>query len=155
MRIALCQNLGDPTYLLHVLTGLLVILLCVFILRARRRPLLPAVLIASIPPFLFLSVIATDISRWAVLGAFNVWVLCAASASAPCVGHDKGVALRVALAALVAPLIDPLTYPITASIYAPTPVIDRVVQELGGPRTPPFATVIERCDPGWRSVLSP
>jgi hypothetical protein len=31
---------------------------------------------------------------------------------------------------------------------------ERVAAALGGPPTPRFAAVLERCDPGWRSVLA-
>ena len=45
----------------------------------RGPPGWPAALLVSVPPFLFLSVVANDISRWAVLAAFNVWLLCASA----------------------------------------------------------------------------
>jgi hypothetical protein len=54
--------------------------LFIAILKRRGAPGWPAVLLVSVPPFLFLSVVANDISRWAVLAAFNVWLLCAAVA---------------------------------------------------------------------------
>ena len=56
-------------------------------------------------------------------------------------------------AALVIPLIHPKTWPIEDPIFAPTPVIERLARRLGGPATPRFRDVLERCDPGWRSVL--
>ena len=153
VQTSLCQNAGDPTYALHVGGGLLVIGLFIAILKRRGAPGWPAALLVSVPPFLFLSVVANDISRWAVLAAFNVWLLCAAG---PCRAPNAGrgtAAWRVALAALVIPLIHPKTWPIEDPIFAPTPVIERLAQRLGGPATPRFADVLERCDPGWRSVL--
>ena len=77
VQTSLCQNAGDPTYALHVGGGLLVIGLFIAILKRRGTPGWPAALLVSVPPFLFLSVVANDVSRWAVLAAFNVWLLSA------------------------------------------------------------------------------
>ena len=155
VQTSLCQNAGDPTYYLHVLTGALVCFLFIGILRDRRAPTVKAALAVSVVPFLFLSIVANDISRWAVLAAFNVWLLCAATATpnAPPATRDRAAWLRLALAVLVIPLIHPFTYRVKTAIYTPTPAIDRLARDLGGPRTPPFATVLERCDPDWRNVL--
>ena len=211
VHTSLCQNAGDPTYALHVGGGLLVIALCIAILRRRGAPGWPALLLVSLPPFLFLSVVANDISRWAVLAAFNVWLLAAALpgaglrasglqstrlggtalererpedagshgarrgdaaargeagegatvqgvASAAPLDHGQAATgrtqwWRVALAVLVIPLIHPKTWPIEDPIFAPTPVLERLARRLGGPATPRFAEVLERCDPGWRNVL--
>ena len=153
VRTSICQNLGDPNYFLHVLTGLLVIVLFIAILRRNRRPHLGALLVASIPPFLFLSVVANDIARWTVLGSFNVWVLCASNSSCRLPVSGDGLWMRLALAALVIALIHPYTYSVDTPLFSPTPVIERIVQDWGGPATPTFAAVLERCDPDWRSVL--
>jgi len=170
VHTSLCQNAGDPTYALHVGSGLLVIGLFIAILKRRGAPGWPAVLLVSVPPFLFLSVVANDISRWAVLAAFNVWMLCAAMPSGVATGSmpsRSAIAMptaaptrppsawvwRVALAVLLIPLIHPKTWPIEDPIFAPTPVLERLVRQLGGPATPRFAEVLVRCDPGWRSVL--
>lgn len=153
VRTSLCQNAGDPTYLVHVLTGLLVIALFILTLKDRKGPSLQVALIVSVPPFLFLSVVANDISRWAVLAAFNVWVLGAANPGERSTARAALAWLRLSLAALIVPLIHPRTGRIDDPIFAPTPVIERVVQELGGPRTPRFVTALNRCDPGWRSML--
>jgi len=152
VRTSLCQNANDPTYWLHVGSGLLVIALFIGVLK-RRRPGWPALLVASVPPFLFLSVVANDISRWAVLAAFNVWLLNAARPEASSPGQGAAAWVRVALAALVVPLIHPKTWPIEDPIFAPMPVLERLARRLGGPPTPRFAQALERCDPGWRDVL--
>ena len=183
VHTSLCQNAGDPTYALHVGGGLLVIALFMAILRRRGAPGWPAALLVSLPPFLFLSVVANDISRWAVLAAFNVWLLAAAvpgagtqveareggplddaaprrttrpahASSAQARAASARTQLwRVALAVSMIPLIHPKTWPIEDPIFAPTPVLERLARRLGGPATPRFADVLERCDPGWRSVL--
>jgi hypothetical protein len=170
VQTSLCQNAGDPTYALHVGSGLLVIAIFIAILKRRGAPGWPAVLLVSVPPFLFLSVVANDISRWAVLAAFNVWLLCAAlpggvatggalrqgALPAPSAARSRPPSAwvwRVALAVLLIPLIHPKTWPIEDPIFAPTPVIERLARRLGGPATPRFAEVLVRCDPGWRTVL--
>lgn len=153
VQTSLCQNLGDPTYVIHLATGLLVIGLYVTLLRERKTPTLASALLVAVPPFLFLSTVANDLSRWAVLAAFNVWILCSASADVRTGVRRSGAWLRVAAAALVIPLIHPKTWRIEDPIFSPVPVIDRVVRELGGPRTPRFSEALERCDPGWRQVL--
>ncbi|MEO6746514.1 MAG: hypothetical protein ABIS28_13000, partial [Caldimonas sp.] len=129
VQTSLCQNAGDPTYALHVGSGLLVIGLFVAILKRPGAPGWPALLLVSLPPFLFLSVVANDISRWTVLAAFNIWLLCAAgSARDAAAGRSAGAdpptrtaalsrrqrprGWRVALALLVIPLIHPKTWPI-------------------------------------------
>ena len=75
VRTSICQNLGDPTYPLHLATGLGVIAIFIALLRNGARPSLPAVLLAAVPPFLFLSAVANDLSRWTVLAALNVWLV--------------------------------------------------------------------------------
>ncbi len=160
VRTSICQNLGDPTYPLHLATGLGVIAIFIALLRNGARPSLPAALLAAVPPFLFLSVVANDLSRWTVLAALNVWVLCAVGAGEPAAETVGAVprpgpwsALRIGAAMLVIPLVHPKTWPIEDPIFSPAPVIDRAVQEAGGPRTPRFRAALARCDADWRSVL--
>ena len=165
------QHAGDPPDALHVGRGLHVIGLVFSTLTGRGAPGWPAVLLVSVPPFLFLSVVANDISRWAVLAAFNVWLLCAAlpggvaarsalgqsAIAAPTAALSQRPSAwvwRIALALLLIPLIHPKTWPIEDPIFAPTPVLERLARRFGGPATPRFAEVLERCDPGWRSVLN-
>ena len=157
VRTSICQNLGDPTYPLHLATGLGVIAIFIALLRNGAKPSLPAALLAAVPPFLFLSAAANDLSRWAVLAALNVWLVGAVGAGDPACGADRRpgrwTALRIGAAILVIPLIHPKTWPIEDPIFSPSPVIDRAVQELGGPRTPRFRAALARCDADWRSVL--
>ncbi len=160
VRTSICQNLGDPTYPLHLATGLGVIAIFIALLRNEGTPSLPAALLAAVPPFLFLSAVANDLSRWTVLAALNVWLVGAVGASERAIGavgtagqQWRWPALRIGAAVLVIPLIHPKTWPIQDPIFSPSPVIDRAVQELGGPKTPRFRAALSRCDPDWRSVL--
>ena len=153
VRTSLCQNLGDPTYPLHLTMGLLVIGVYALLLRERRGPVWVSACLVSLPPFLFLGVVANDISRWTVLAAFNVWLLSAAAAGQTESAPGRRPLSQLLAAALVIPLIHPKTWPIDDPIFSPAPVIDHLVQRLGGPRTPRFADALARCDPQWRSVL--
>ena len=108
------------------------------LLRNGARPSLPAALLAAVPPFLFLSVVANDLSRWTVLAALNVWLLCAVGAGEPAADAVGAVprpwpwsALRIGAAMLVIPLVHPKTWPIEDPIFSPAPVIDRAAQEVG------------------------
>jgi len=160
VRTSICQNLGDPTYPLHLATGLGVIAIFIALLRNRARPSLPAALLAAVPPFLFMSAVANDLSRWTMLAALNVWLLSAVSAcdlAEDADGADRRpwrrAALRIGTAMLVIPLIHPKTWRIQDPIFSPVPVIDHALQEVGGPRTPRFRVALARCDADWRSVL--
>jgi len=160
VRTSICQNLGDPTYPLHLATGLGVIAIFIALLRNRARPSLPAALLAAVPPFLFMSAVANDLSRWTMLAALNVWLLSAVSAcdlAEDADGADRRpwrrTALRIGTAMLVIPLIHPKTWRIQDPIFSPVPVIDHALQEVGGPRTPRFRVALARCDADWRSVL--
>jgi len=155
VRMAICQNAGDPAFAVHLFCGLAAIALCALVLKERSGPSWPALLIVSVPPVLFLSVVANDMSRWTVFGAFNIWLLAAAHAHQPHSTPLSATSLvaRLAVAALLIPLIHPRTWRILDPIFAPMPAVERLVTTLGGPRTPRFATAIERCDPSWRQVL--
>lgn len=154
---ALCQNRIDPTYLRHVLSGALVIALVAAALRGAGRASWGALALAGWAPYAFLCIVANDTSRWTVLGAFNVWVLCALAPSAH--RADAAPAIRrygpVATAALVALLVHPAFFRGDTSIYTPSPLVDRVAQRLGAAATPRFPLVLATCDPTWRSVLDP
>ena len=161
LRAAVCQNALDPAYALHLATGLMVIGVFATLLKDRCGAGWPALLLVSVPPFLFLSIVATDISRWMVLAAFNVWLLAAAGSSEaqralPDTARSPRAAsgwMRIAAAVVVAALIHPKAWRIEDPIFAPTPTIDRLVAELGGPRTTRLVTAPGRCDRAWRGVL--
>ena len=160
VRTSICQNLGDPTYPLHLATGLGVIAIFIALLRNRAKPSLPVALLAAVPPFLFMSAVANDLSRWTMLAALNVWLLSAVSAcdlAEDADGADRRpwrrAALRIGTAMLVIPLIHPKTWRIQDPIFSPAPVIDHALQEVGGPRAPRFRVALARCDADWRSVL--
>ena len=153
VRTSICQNLGDPTYALHIATGLLAIALSVALLAAGRRPTAVAALLASVLPFVFLSIVANDLSRWAVLAAYNAWLVCATSRAETATVAGGWMLLRLAVAAMMLPLLHPKTVRIDDPIFMPMPVVDRLARHVGGPTTTRFAEALARCDPNWREVL--
>lgn len=147
---SLCQNAHDPTYLMHVAGGLLVIAFFIGVTGLRGAALWKAVLV-SVPSFLFLAYVANDMSRWATLAAFNVWLFAACRDDARAVVHRRWRPVA-AVAAIF--LIHPKVYPVEYPIYVPTPVLERLAQRLlGAPRTPSVAAALRICDPGWRDYL--
>ena len=154
VREAICQNSIDPAYPFHVASGLLLIAGFAFVLRTRAGPSWPALLLASVPPFLFVSVVANDIARWTVLATFNVWLLCAAApGGGPGDNRVRAPRTRLVLALLFVPLMHPSVGRVESPLFAPLPVLERLIAEAGGPRSPQFASMLEQCDPRWREVL--
>ncbi|MBA3625008.1 MAG: hypothetical protein H0W48_11275 [Methylibium sp.] len=155
VETSVCQNLMDPNYALHVASGFLVIVLFVFALAGRRGAAVKPALFAGLLPFLFMVAVANDMSRWALLGAFNVWLLCVCS-------NDKGLApardlpwLRLAAAAWMLILIQANPQRVDYPIYAPAPLIEQWARKVGGPYTPNVEDALKVCDPDWWQVLDP
>ena len=154
VREAICQHSVDPAYAIHVASGLLLIAGFAFVLRTRAGPSWPALLLASVPSFLFASAVAHDIARWAVLATFNVWLLCAAApGGGPGDNRERAPLVKLVLALLFVPLMHPSVGRIDSPLFAPLPVFERLIAEAGGPRAPRFAPMLEQCDPNWREVL--
>jgi len=154
VRTSVCQNMIDPNFWLHVGGGLVVLLVIGLALGSRIRAEWRAMLLASLPPFLFLCVVANDNARWITLACFNVWLVAAATPDR----HGRSeVPARLAVAAAFALLL--LTHPRLGRSQTPmfeaSPLLERVSRQLGGPRTPTFAQALQRCDPGWRDALGP
>jgi len=156
LQTNLCQNGQDPTYWMHPAGGLLLVALTTVALgwNLRRDAALTAV--ATLPPFIFLSIFTNDISRWAMFAMFNVWLLHA-------VAHrregrrtfSEREALLVAVILLVLTSNKLGTAP--TPIYSPSPVLERIGVRLfrTGP-TPNVEDALKRCDPTWHDfVLAP
>jgi len=153
VNTSICQNAGDPTYVRHVLSGLLIIVLFVIILRQHRPPRRRLVLLASIPSYLFLCVIANDFSRWTVLAAFNVWLIAVSELRTDDAGRLRFTGLHVASAAAMIALLSPWTATVRYPIYVPSPAVDWSFLRFREPPTPPVSAALERCDPNWQEVL--
>ena len=174
VETSLCQNRIDPNYPVHVLSAVLILSVCVFVMAGSRRRTTALALVASVPPLIFLSIVANDFTRWTEFSAFNAWLLCAVHFGRS--GSDRVDEideidevdevdevdepdraidfLRVVAAALAFFLVaDTTTYPVAELFYAPSTVIEHWVKRRGGPETPNLDIVLQRCDPGWLDFL--
>jgi hypothetical protein len=153
LRTNLCQNWEDPTYWTHPAGGLLLVTLTTMALgwNLRREGALTA--LATVPPFIFLSIITNDISRWAEFAMFNVWLLHA-------VPHRREgrrtITERKALLAAVALLV--LTSDRLGSrppsVYSPSPVLERIAVRLFWMSpTPTVEEALKNCDPTWHDFV--
>ncbi len=150
---SVCQNRTDPSYWMHPVGGLALIGLTTLALVPRRQWGNAA--LAALPGFVFLSVVANDIGRWAMFACFNVWLLAVSNRAAR--NDDTPIRTlarvgRPALALLLVPLILWRASDVLR-VYSPSPPFERLVIKLGGPITPTVDQALERCDPRWREVL--
>lgn len=152
VRTSVCQNLADPSYWVHPASGGVVMLAAYLALAWRARAEAPAALLAVLPGFVFLCVVANDISRWAMFGCFNLWLLAASAPPRTGAGSLPGWA-KLAIAVALLPLVNARPGTIQFRIYAPSPVLEWAARKAGGPRTPDIEEALQRCDPDWRSVL--
>ncbi len=153
---SICQNLSDPSYWVHPASGMVVVGLVGSALLPDHAASWRRALVAALPGFVFLSVFANDMSRWAMFASFNVWLLCVAAPVAQSTKPPgRRLALGIAAAIVLVPLVLYRPSIVAYRIYAPSPFIEAVVRKLGGPRTPSVEEALQRCDPGWREVLDP
>lgn len=156
VQTSLCQNATDPSYWVHPVSGLVLLALTWLLLNGRRRAGLGPALLAALPGYTFLCVVANDASRWALFALFNVWLI---SAALPSPSTSRAPATRwrrlgmLALTYGWAVLVLAKPGSITYRVYAPSPALEYAVRQLGGPRTPSIEEALARCDPDWQSVL--
>jgi hypothetical protein len=150
---SICQNLTDPNYALHVASGVFLVLLFVGALSERGHRW---VLLASIPPFIFLCAVSNDLARWMGMAGFNVWLVCVARHD-PSTSHERDLAWwRMGVALLIVPLIHPRWYSVEAPLFTPSPFIHHIAtSRFGAPKTPTFPEALQRCDPDWHQALEP
>ena len=149
---SICQNLTDPSYWVHPVGGLIVIAVAAVALSDDLASAGPALAVATLPPFLFLTFIANDTSRWTNFACFNVWLLLASTYRSPARARAPRWLAAVAALALL-PLSHPKPDKIDYPIYAGSPLFERIVRKFGGPRTPSVEEALARCDPSWRDAL--
>jgi hypothetical protein len=156
LQTNLCQNWEDPTYWMHPAGGLLLVALTTMALgwNLGREGALTA--LATVPPFIFLSIITNDISRWAVFAMFNVWLLHAVPhrrGGRRTITERKALLVAVALLVLTSDQLGGWLRP----IYSPSPVLERIAVRLfRTPVTPSVEQALKNCDPTWHDfVLMP
>lgn len=153
VRNSLCQNAIDPNHVLHALGACVLVLLVTAALAGLRLSTWVRALLASVPPFLFLWIVANDMSRWATLSLVNVWLVCACRRIDEGMDMDRFVWARIAFAVLLLPLHYPYAVWVNYPIYIPSPFIENIARKLGGPPTPNVEDAFRRCDSSWRTVL--
>lgn len=158
---SICQNWTDPSYWEHPFSGAVVLVVVYTALAGRRKHEIPIMLIAAIPPFAFLCVVANDIARWTMLSAFNLWLVCSSAPNSEREPYKPSPRLALAAALMLLPLTHPAPRVAKAfigswvkfPIYSGSPAIEWVLQKAGAPVTPRLDEALERCDPDWRRVL--
>lgn len=146
MADAICTMHHNPAYPIQVISGLIVCpLIAVGLLPSR-----PLVAVGvSLPAYLGLSLIATDIGRWATFAVFCVFAvatMCAARHPATRIGRKEVGFVLVATFLMFAGL------DFRSSGFAPVPLINNFVQTHGLRSLAP-AEAITTCDPTWRAAL--
>jgi hypothetical protein len=156
---SICQNWIDPSYWEHVLGGGVVLILTYLALSVRGKRNLAFVMIATIPPFIFLSVVANDIGRWTILASLNLWLV--SSLQPP----NEQSLIPHWLVIVFGVCFFPLTHSgsriasrlglewANAPVYSGSPAIESILTKLGAPTTPSLDEILEHCDPRWRDVL--
>jgi hypothetical protein len=155
VRTSICQNwVVDQNYALHVLSGLLVIGFATFILVGTDRRLWRDATLASLPPYLFLCLVANDMSRWTMLAVASVWIVSACRVRTT---EDAGPR-RFPASVLAVVVLLVFTHPrrpllVSHAVYMPSPLIEALSVKLGRPSTPGVDEALRRCDPNWLEVL--
>jgi hypothetical protein len=150
LRAAMCMNSFDANFLLHGLTALVMIAICVFVLAGTEPRLWAPCLLAALPPFVLLWIIALDNARWITLSIVNIWLVCALAKR----GESRFGYVRLAFAAALVLLNAPIPAGYNHGIFATSPVVDAIAGELSHASRPDVYLSFEHCDPDWRSVLS-
>lgn len=148
-----CQNLSDPSYWTHPTGGLILMALATLALSWRVRDDWKVAAIAALPGFAFLAVITNDHSRWAMFALFNLWLLFALAPQPSGRPTFSSAWPVVGAALLLLPLSNAQLGRAATPIYSPSPVLERIVERLGGPKTPNVEDALLICDPNWRDVL--
>lgn len=151
LAAGMCVNAKDPNHLRYLFQASLMLAVACVALAGRCLAAWLFVLLASVPPFVFLWVIGHDMERWVIMSLVAAWIV---SALLPprYVDPGRSAAWVRVLAAVV---LFGLTY--QGSFFEPfprvaSPVLQRISDELGLPPPPPAN--IEYCDPDWLQALT-
>lgn len=140
LAASLCVNRANPIYSLRIICGLV---LCPMFAYGLQRERLGLALIASLPAFLLLSLIASDVGRWATMAVF-----CAFALGAVLPEGTKAFRPIALLSALLASLL--LSAFLRLSDVAPViPLVDYTVSAGGVDWGKAYAA----CYPEWRADL--
>jgi hypothetical protein len=144
MATAICASSKLPLYPAHVIAGVTVCLLTVFGLQPERWR---AALFVSVPAFVVLSLIATDIGRWGTLAIYSIFALAVilpmGSARAPNASLIAAIVIMVLLNA---------SGDFRTLDFTPIPSVDAVADALWV-KEPDHGKILDGCDPGWRAAI--
>jgi hypothetical protein len=150
-RAVQCAIQHSVHYFIHPFVAIFMIALTTFSLSGLYRLQWTAAAVASVPPMLFLWLIASDMSRWTAFSILSVWIVCAVRRRVP-VDHESGrVLARTAAAVAILVLLYPGTVNVHAAFSFPSPLIEKALESVLGPAE--FRS-FDDCDPTWRSVLT-
>ncbi len=153
LALNFCQNRLDAAFRVHVIGGLLVIACTAVALGEPSRRKWATVATVAVAPFIFLTVVANDMARWALLACFNVWLFAGARAVATRFGERARLLPLAASLALLVLLESDFDRGDTL-IHKPSPILERSAQVFAYKYTMRFVEVLQRCDPAWRDVLT-
>jgi hypothetical protein len=153
LALNLCQNRVDAAFRVHVLGGLMVIACTALAIGDPSRKKWASVATIAVAPFIFLTVVANDMARWALLACFNVWLFAGARAVATRSGEQARLLPLAAAFALLALLEADFDRGDTL-IHKPSPILERAAQKFAHKYTMRFNEVLQRCDPAWRDLLA-
>jgi hypothetical protein len=154
VRTSMCHNVHDPAYAVHLIEACILIALAIF--ATSRWPWSIGfwlAILVSMPPFLFLWIVAVDHARWATLSMLNIWLLGVTDREPRKIEQPSIFLAEIACAALV--LI--LHYPKIGGnfehfLVSPSLMMERVANKFGI-ASPSFHETSLICDPNWREVL--
>jgi hypothetical protein len=153
LALNLCQNRVDAAFPVHVLGGLAVIACTAMAIGEPSRTKWASVATIAVAPFIFLTVVANDMARWALLACFNVWLFAGARAVTARFGERARLLPLAAAFALLALLEADFDRGDTL-IHKPSPILESAAQKFAHKYTMRFGEVLQRCDPAWRDLLA-
>jgi hypothetical protein len=165
VKMAICQNVTDPTYWTHPVGGALAIAAAYLACSGRVRRDALTIALAALPGFVLLCVIANDIARWTLFACANVWLLQvalpryavsigAANEGAVTSLPDVRPILKLICAVIFSVSINPRAAPtVEYPIYSGDPVFERLVRKYSDERTPSVEDAFVECDPFWLEIL--
>lgn len=151
---SMCQNRFDPTYSWHVLGGLGVIAAFAVATGAHSPRHRRVAMLAALPGYVFLAVVANDFSRWTLLAALNVWLVGVVRPDRTPPAR-RGAAFMLACALLTVPLVLYKASRAPLRVYSPSPLFEAALRRVHDVSTPNVQEALDRCDPRWREVLDP
>jgi hypothetical protein len=150
VHAAMCENSFLPVFLVHGMTALVMIGFCTFALAGTAPRLWASCLLAALPPYVLLWIVATDNARWITLSLVNIWLVCGLLKQ----GESRYRYVRLASAAALVLLNAPIPAQDSHGVLATSPLVDAIAGELSHVHSPRLSRAFEHCDPDWRSVLS-